>query len=127
MSSPAGGPVTGPDPASTPRDPARIRHADPDAEPDPGLARARTGLAWLRTAIAFAAIGGVILKRDVPAGLVVLVLAGVVWVTGRLAGSAGRILTRPRRLLLIALAVAAVAVLALVVSLVGSPQAGLRV
>ena len=68
-----------------------------------------------------------ILKRDVPAGLVVLVLAGVVWVTGGLAGSAGRILTRPRRLLLIALAVAAVAVLALVVSLVGSRPAGLRV
>ena len=52
-------------------------------DPDPGLARARTRLAWLRTAIAFAAIGGVILKRDVPAGLVILVLSGVVWGTGR--------------------------------------------
>jgi uncharacterized membrane protein YidH (DUF202 family) len=102
-------------------------HADPDAEPDPGLARARTNLAWLRTAIAFAAIGGVILKRDVPAGLVVLLLAGVVWATGRLAESpGGRILSRPRRLLLIALAVAAVAVLALAVSLLGPESAGLR-
>jgi uncharacterized membrane protein YidH (DUF202 family) len=106
--------------------PARMSHTDLDAEPDPGLARARTGLAWLRTAIAFAAIGGVILKRDVPAGLIVLLLAGVVWATGRLAWSAGGILARPRRLLLIALAVAAVAVLALAVSLLGPESAGLR-
>jgi uncharacterized membrane protein YidH (DUF202 family) len=123
---PATGPVSGPEPASARRAPAPIRHADPDAEPDPGLARARTMLSWLRTAIAFAAIGGVILKRDVPAGLAVLVLAGVVWATGRLAGSAAGILTRPRRLLLIALAVAAVAVLALAISLFGRPSAGLR-
>jgi len=125
------GGVSGPDPAGAGRAPARIGHAEPDAEPDPGLARARTELAWLRTAIAFAAIGGVILKRDVPAGLVVLVLGGVVWATGqlatsRLAGSAAGILTRPRRLLFISLAVAAVAVLALVVSLLGRPSAGLR-
>ena len=126
VSGPATGPVSGPDPASARRVPAPIRHADPDAEPDPGLARARTMLSWLRTAIAFAAIGGVILKRDVPAGLAVLVLAGVVWAVGRLAGSAAGILTRPRRLLLIALAVAAVAVLALAVSLFGRPSAGLR-
>jgi uncharacterized membrane protein YidH (DUF202 family) len=126
VSGPATGPVSGPDPASARRAPTPIRHADPDAEPDPGLARARTMLSWLRTAIAFAAIGGVILKREVPAGLAVLVLAGVVWAVGRLAGSAGGILTRPRRLLLIALAVAAVAVLALAVSLLGPPSVGLR-
>jgi uncharacterized membrane protein YidH (DUF202 family) len=103
------------------QDPARPRQGDPD----PGLARARTSLAWLRTAIAFAAIGGVILKRDVPAGLVVLVLSAVVWMTGRVAGVPG-IVARPRRLLLIALAVAAVAVLALAVSLLGPESAGLR-
>jgi uncharacterized membrane protein YidH (DUF202 family) len=103
------------------RPPARARRTDPD----PGLARARTSLAWLRTAIAFAAIGGVILKRDVPAGLVVLLLSGVVWATGRLAGAPG-IVPRPRRLLLIALAVAAVAVLALAMSLLGPEPAGLR-
>ncbi len=107
------------------RPPARGRRGGADAGPDPGLARARTRLAWLRTAIAFAAIGGLILKRDVAAGLVVLVLSGVVWAAGRLAGTPG-IVARPRRLLLIALAVAAVAVLALAVSLLGGEPAGLR-
>ena len=38
------------------------------APDDPGRARARTRLAWTRTALAFAAIGGVILKRDLAAG-----------------------------------------------------------
>lgn len=103
------------------RDAAPPRRGDPD----PGLARARTSLAWLRTAIAFAAIGGVILKRDVPAGLVVLVLSVLVWATGRLAGVPG-VVARPRRLLLIALAVALVAMLALAVSLLGPEPAGLR-
>ena len=103
------------------RDATRARRG----HPDPGLARARTSLAWLRTAIAFAAIGGVILKRDVPAGLVVLVLSAVVWTTGRLAGVPG-VVARPRRLLLIALAVALVAMLALALSLLGPEPAGLR-
>lgn len=112
------------------RDPGPAgRRGDPDpaarADPDPGLARARTRLAWLRTAIAFAAIGGVILRRDVPAGLIVLVLSGVVWATGRLAGAPGTVI-RPRRLLLIALAVAAVSALALAVSLFGREPPGLR-
>jgi len=104
------------------RDAGQARRPDPD----PGLARARTSLAWLRTAIAFAAIGGVILKRDVPAGLVVLALGGLVWATGRLTGMPATVLSRPRRLLLIALAVAAVAVAALAMSLFGNQPAGLR-
>ncbi len=66
-----------------------------------------------------------ILKRDVPAGLVVLVLGGLVWVTGRLAGVPGTV-ARPRRLLLIALAVAAVSVLALAMSLFGHAPPGVR-
>jgi uncharacterized membrane protein YidH (DUF202 family) len=94
-------------------------------DPDPGLARARTRLAWMRTAISFAAIGGVILRRDVPAGVIVLVLSGVVWAAGRLAGAPG-VVPRPRRLLLIALAVAMVAAVALAVSLFGRPSEGLR-
>lgn len=108
----------------TEADTGHVTEADrPDQ--DPGLARARTGLAWLRTAISFAAIGGVILKRDVPAGLIILVLSGVVWATGRVAGNPG-LMTQSRRLLLIALAVALVSVLALAVSLFGRQSAGLH-
>ena len=50
---------------------------------DPGLARARTSLAWTRTALSFAAIGGVILKRELAAGFVVLGLSCLVWLVGR--------------------------------------------
>ena len=51
----------------------------PGGSGDPGLARARTSLAWTRTALAFAAMGGIILKRDLIAGFVVLALSTLVW------------------------------------------------
>jgi uncharacterized membrane protein YidH (DUF202 family) len=57
---------------------------DPDS-PDPGLARERTTLAWTRTALSFAAVGGVVLKKDVAAGLILLAVAPVVWRQGSLA------------------------------------------
>ena len=60
------------------------RSSQDPGDHDPGQARARTSLAWTRTALSFAAVGGVILKRDIPPGLIVLVLAAVIWVTGRL-------------------------------------------
>ena len=38
----------------------------PDYEDaDPGLARVRTSLAWTRTALSFAAVGAVALRKDV--------------------------------------------------------------
>ena len=79
--------------------------------PDPGLARERTTLAWTRTAISFAAVGGAVLKRDVVPGLILLALAPVVYLLGRLAaGPAGKFK-------LITAAIVAVAVVALVVAL----------
>ncbi len=93
---------------------------------DPGLAAARTRLAWTRTALSFAAIGGLILRRDLTAGFVVLALSALVWGVGRLAGVPGQVGARPGRLLVIALAVTAVAAVALALALFGPQTAGLR-
>jgi len=56
----------------------------PDMEErDPGLARERTALAWTRTAISVAALGGAILKTNPPAGILVLAMSAPVWWLGR--------------------------------------------
>lgn len=100
--------------------------ADDIEDADPGLARGRTELAWTRTAISFAALGGVILKDRPYAGIPILVLSAVIWQLGRLtsAPAAGR--ARARHLLLIAAAVTCVSIVALVVSLLGPESSGLR-
>jgi uncharacterized membrane protein YidH (DUF202 family) len=77
---------------------------------DPGLARERTSLAWTRTAISFAAVGGVVLKNDVAAGLVIMTAAPVIWWLGRPAPY------RPGRLKLVTATIVAVALVALVVA-----------
>jgi len=83
---------------------------DPSAR-DPGLARERTTLAWTRTAISFAAVGGVVLKKDVVPGLILLAVSVVVWQTGRLAYRG------PGKLKLVTATIVAVALVALVVAL----------
>jgi len=100
---------------------------------DPGLARARTSLAWTRTALSFAAIGGVILKRELAAGFVVLALSCLVWLVGRLVGRlavvpglSGQVRARPGPLLAISIAVTGVAIVALMLALLGPQTAGLR-
>jgi len=85
------------------------QHDHQDA--DPGLARVRTSLAWTRTAISFAAVGGVLLKKDVVPGLIILATALVIWRVGRLDYH------RPGRLKLVTATVVAVALVALVVVL----------
>lgn len=90
---------------------------------DPGLARARTSLAWNRTALAFAAIGGLLLKRELAAGFVVLALSALVWAVGRLPGP---VRARPHRLLVITIAVAGVSLVALALALFGPQTSGLR-
>ncbi len=86
--------------------------SQPDREnADPGLARERTSLAWTRTAISFAAVGGVMLKEDVVPGLIILATSLVIWRLGRLA------YRHPARLKLVTAAIVAVAAVALAVAL----------
>jgi uncharacterized membrane protein YidH (DUF202 family) len=79
--------------------------------PEPGLARERTTLAWTRTAISFAAVGGVVLKKDVVPGLILLAVSVVVWQIGRMAYRS------PGKLKLVTATIVAVAVISLAVAL----------
>ncbi len=86
---------------------------DDEEDRDPGLARERTSLAWTRTALSFAAVGGVVLRKDVAAGLIIMAATPVVWELGRLARE------RPDRLRLrlVTATIVAVAAVALAVTL----------
>jgi uncharacterized membrane protein YidH (DUF202 family) len=79
-------------------------------DPDPGYARERTSLAWTRTALSFAAVGVVVLKRDVIPGLIIICAAPVIWQLGRLAHHL------PSRLKLVTATIVAVALAALIVA-----------
>ena len=93
-----------------PGSPGQPGTPSPSSHRDPGLARERTSLAWTRTALSFGAVGGVVLKREVVAGLILLALAPVIYVLGRLAYS------RPGKLKVVTGTIVAVALVALVVA-----------
>lgn len=100
-------------------------------EGTPGLARERTTLAWARTALSFAALGGAMLKVNVVTGLIILAVAPVVWQLGRVSrgGESGSGLPAVggARLFLIAVSIVAVALLCLIVAVFGkSVPGGLR-
>jgi uncharacterized membrane protein YidH (DUF202 family) len=99
---PAPGPGPAPDPAPGP--------APGPAPADPGLARERTALAWTRTALSFAAVGGVVLRKDLIPGLIIMCLVPAVWRLGRLDHH------RPGRLQLVTATIVAVALAALAVA-----------
>jgi uncharacterized membrane protein YidH (DUF202 family) len=86
-----------------------IHGPDDPEDRDPGLARERTSLAWVRTALSFGAVGGVVLKKDIIAGLIILCAVPVVWNIGRLAHH------RPGRLKLVTVTVVIVALASLIV------------
>jgi uncharacterized membrane protein YidH (DUF202 family) len=96
--------------------------------PDPGLARERTSLAWTRTAIGFAALGGVVLKENVITGLIILAIAPVVWRLARVTEGHGPARDLPRvgatRLFLMSITIVAVALLCLFISIFGKSVPG---
>jgi uncharacterized membrane protein YidH (DUF202 family) len=98
-----------------PRDPGQHDVGQDDPwdldDPDPGRARERTSLAWTRTALSFAAVGVVVLKKDVIPGLIILCAAPVTWQLGRLAHH------MPGRLELVTVTIVAVALAALIVAI----------
>ncbi len=107
--------------------------AGDDPEHTPGLARERTSLAWTRTAISFAALGGVVLRENVVTGLIILAVTPVIWQLGRVTrGGAPEggdrdpavPMVGAKRLFLIAVTIAAVALLCLIVAIFGKSVPG---
>ena len=124
---PAGPGRAGPGPAGPgPAGPGEPPGDDPE-ERAPGLARERTTLAWTRTAIAFAALGGTVLKANVITGLLILAVAPLIWQLGRVTrGSAGTGLPAvgATRLFLITVSIVTVSLLCLIVAIFGQSVPG---
>jgi len=99
--------------------------ADDFDDADPGLARQRTEMAWTRSAIAFLALGVAILKFRPAIGIPILAIAAAIWLLGR-----GTRISNPliasRRVLLVTIAVNALAVVCLVLTLAAPSSSGLR-
>jgi uncharacterized membrane protein YidH (DUF202 family) len=93
----------------------------------PGVARERTGLAWQRTALGFAGLGGVVLgvaaHREAPALLVpsvaLFAVAAAVWRQAQRAYARPEVQAQPRAIALLAVATALTALAAAIVVLVG--------
>lgn len=93
---------------------------------DPGLAAERTRLSWARTAIAFAAVGAVILRRQPVAGLIVLAITPAIWGLGQVVAREEGRAPGARRLLLVTVIVTLVAALAAAVALLSPGPASLH-
>ena len=100
--------------------------ADDIEDIDPGLAQERTELAWTRTAISFAALGGALLKYRPAIGVPVLIVGAVIWKLGRLPSKPGNGRARHRRLLLMTVTITALSAAALIVSFLVHAAGGLR-
>jgi uncharacterized membrane protein YidH (DUF202 family) len=94
-------------------------------ERDPGVARERTALAWTRTAISVAALGGAMLKTNPPAGILVLAMSAPVWRLGRPLWHERPGTGNGRRLLLVTITLTLVSCAALALTLRGGLSAGI--
>jgi len=105
---------------------ADVVPAEDIEDTDPGLARERTSLAWTRTAISFAALGGAILKTTPLAGVLVLGMSALVWAVGRISGRSSRpeaTSWRGHLLITVTVTLASVAALAIVLAGAGGLEA----
>lgn len=93
---------------------------------DPVLARERTELAWTRTAISFVALGAIMLRTQPAAGVPIIVIGALIWRLGREPRHSAAALKPARRLLLTTIAVNAVALAALLITVLGPGSPGLR-
>ena len=113
---------------TVPTGPGQPRPGDGPEERDPGLARERTSLSWTRTAISFAALGGVVLKANVISGLIILAIAPIIWQLGRVTrgDSPGTALPAvgAARLFMITVSIIAVSLLCLFVAIFGKAAPG---
>jgi uncharacterized membrane protein YidH (DUF202 family) len=100
---------------------------DPE-ERDPGMARERTALSWTRTAIAFGALGGTVLKENVATGLIILAVAPVIWQLGRVSRGrsprGGLPVISAARLFIIMVSIVAVSLLCLAIAIFGEAVPG---
>ena len=94
--------------------------------PDPGLAQERTSLAWTRSAIAFAAIGGAILKTRPLVGAPLLAIQRGHLANRPLPPNSRPRLPSSRRVLTVAISVTVVAIAALIIALAEQSAPGLR-
>ena len=113
--------------------PDPYRTGDDPEYRDSGLARERTSLSWTRTAIAFAALGGTVLKVNLATGLIILVIAPVIWQLGRMSRNAipgidgaspAMTEVSATRLFLITVSIVGVALLCLVIAILGRSAPG---
>jgi hypothetical protein len=111
--------------------------SDPDAsdpepseteEGDAGLALERTSLSWTRTALSFAALGGVVLKDNVITGLIILAVVPLIWRLGRLPRSGsipgGLPTVGGTRIRMITVSIVGVSLLSLLVAVLGPSVPG---
>jgi uncharacterized membrane protein YidH (DUF202 family) len=93
--------------------------ASPDQQPPVTDPTNRTRLAWTRTAVGFAAIGGVMLKLSPIGGSVVLVLSLPIWAVARHADGPELDAATARALRLVTVTIVVTALAALVVAIFG--------
>lgn len=97
-------------------------------EGDAGLALERTSLSWTRTALSFAALGGVMLKENVITGLIILAVVPLIWRLGRLPRSGSTLGALPtvggRRIRMITVSIVGVSLLSLLVAVLGPSVPG---